>query len=127
MALELLTSDEPTPVRTLTRAALVSVAAAHATLGELAGSGLVTDGQARHPDLFWAVADRWPPRSAPRPGFVAVPPTSHATTDRVESSGDWPRARPLVVAIHLASNSRPRSPEILDGWTPPPQELRHVR
>jgi hypothetical protein len=57
------------------------------------------------------------------------PPASPitATTDRVESSGDWPRARPLVVAIDLASNSSPRSPEILDGWTPPPQELRRVR
>ncbi len=201
VALELLNSDQPTPVRTLARAAGVSVAAAHATLGELASSGLVTDGRPRHPDLFWAVTDRWrlrwfPLLSEPTPQipstthqllrmrldephlagwaevgdraaqsfgarvaaegprrfylpdrraltwalrtwgeasedrsascFVAVPPTSHATTDRVDAKGEWPRARPLVVAIDLASGGSPRSREILDGWTSPPEELRRV-
>jgi hypothetical protein len=201
VALELLRSGEPTPVRTLARAAGVSVAAAHGTLGELARSGLVTDGRARHPDLFWAVADHWRLRWLPLVSeptsqipstthallrmrldephsegwaevgdraaqsfgalvaaegprrfylpdrraltwalrtwgeaaeersascFVAVPPTSHATTDRVDGSGNWPRAKPLIVALDLASDGSPRSREILDGWTPPPEELQRV-
>jgi hypothetical protein len=80
VALELLSSDEPTPVRTLARAAGVSVAAAHATLGELARSGLVTDGRARHPDLFWAVADHWRLRWFPLVSepTAQIPSTTHA-------------------------------------------------
>lgn len=201
VAIELLGSDQPTPVRTLARTAGVSIAAAHATLGELRSSGLVTEGRPRHPDLFWAVADRWllrwfplvsepttqlpnsahvllrmrldephlagwaevGDRAAQRSGarvaaegprrfylpdrrsltwtlrtwgeaseersascFVAVPPTSHATTGRVDDEGNWPRARPIVVALDLASDGNPRSREILDAWSPPPEELRRV-
>lgn len=201
VALELLSSDTPASMRALARDAGVSVAAAHATVGELARSGLVTEGRARHPDLFWALADRWPLRWFPLvaeptpkipsttrallrmrldephlPGWaevgdraaqrfgarvategprrfylpdrraltwalrtwgeaaeersasclIAVPPTSHATTDRVDDGGDWPGARPLVVAVDLASDGTPRSREILDGWTPPPEKLRRV-
>jgi hypothetical protein len=201
VALELLTNGGSTTVRALARGAGVSVAAAHAVLGELATSGLVADGRARHPDLFWAVADRWRLRwfplvsqptseipdtthmllrmrlgepslagwaevgdraaqnygarvaaEGPRRFYlpdrraltwtlrtwgeasearsasclVTVPPTGHATTGRVNAGGDWPCARPLVVALDLASDGSPRSREILDRWTPSPSELRRV-
>lgn len=59
VGLELLTIHERRSTRALAQAASVSVASAHATLTELADAGLVVDGRARHPDLFWAIADRW--------------------------------------------------------------------
>jgi hypothetical protein len=200
-ALELLSSEEPRSVRALARASGVSVAAAHSTLTELETVGLLSEGRPRHPDLFWAVADRWqirwfalarepatdipPPtqallrmrlddvdlpgwaevgdraaqafgarvaaESAPRlyvpdrraltwalrtwgeateahaaSSSIAVPPTTRATTQRSKVDDGWPCARPLVVALTLASDGSARSREILAGWDRLPGGLQRV-
>ena len=65
VALELLGRAEVPSVRLLARASGVSVAAAHSTIAELKTIGLLTEGRPRHPDLFWAVADRWQVRWFP--------------------------------------------------------------
>lgn len=201
VALELLDSEEVRSVRALARASGVSVAAAHATIMELDTLGLLSERRPRHPDLFWAVADRWQVRwfalatepttaiprqtqallrmrvdevdlpgwaevgdraasalgarvaaeSAPRfylpdrraltwtlrtwgetsdtrdaSALVAVPPTGHATGQRSEVDGGWPRARPITVALALASDGDARSREILAGWERLPEGLRRV-
>jgi hypothetical protein len=201
VALELLSCEEVHTVRAIARASGVSVAAAHATITELRSIGLLSEGRPRHPDLFWAVADRWqvrwfalakepvtdvpPPtqalvrmqvddldlpgwaevgdraaqtfgarvagESAPRfylpdrraltwalrtwgeasddraaSSFVAVPPTAHATAQRFEVDGGWPCARPLVVALTLASDGSARSREVLADWKRLPEGLQRV-
>lgn len=201
VALELLHAEQVPSVRALARAADVSVAAAHATIAELRTVGLVAERQVRHPELFWAVADRWhlrwfalarpPSTDVPAPiktlvrmecddvvlpgwaqvgdrvaqalgvrlagedgprfylpdrralswtlrtfgeavdaqaasGFVAVPPTSHATAQRSPGEDGWPAARPVVVALALASDGSPRSRELLAGWDRLPEGLARV-
>jgi AcrR family transcriptional regulator len=75
VAIELLGRIGPrVSVRQLAAAARVSVAATHLTLSELEQLGLLNQGQPRHPDLFWSVADRWrvrwfPLARGPLPGI----------------------------------------------------------
>jgi hypothetical protein len=201
VALELLGGCELPSIRALARESGVSVAAAHATITELAMIGLLSEGRPRHPDLFWAVADRWQVRWFPLarepgtdvpqttqallrmrlddvelPGWaevgdraaqafgvrvaaegaprfyvpdrraltwalrtwgeasedragsssVAVPPTVRATAQRSHAASGWPYARPLVVALALASDGNARSREILASWDQLPEGLQRV-
>jgi hypothetical protein len=201
VALELLSDEGSRPVRGLARASGVSVAAAHTTITELKSLGLLSEGRPRHPDLFWAVADRWqvrwfalarepatdiPPstqallrmrvdavdlpgwaevgdraaqalgarlaaESVPRlyvpdrraltwalrtwgeasdpraaASYVAVPPTAHASAQRSAVAGGWPLAKPLVVALALASDGSARSREVLASWEHLPEGLQRV-
>lgn len=50
--------------------------------------------------------------------FLAVAPTLNATTRREDAStgSEWPVARPIVVALQLASDGSSRSREILAAW-----------
>ncbi|MBW8803598.1 MAG: MarR family transcriptional regulator [Catenulisporales bacterium] len=59
-------------------------------------------------------ASEWNSRRA----TVRVAPISAVCDARVESTGTWPLAQPLFVALDLASDPE-RGREVLDGWTPP--------
>jgi hypothetical protein len=116
VALELLSSGEVPTVRAVARASGVSVAAAHTTITELRTIGLLTEGRPRHPDLFWAVADRWQVRWFGLAGepVTKIPPPTQALlrmrVDELELPG-WAEVGDRAVqalGARVATESAPR-------------------
>ena len=69
--------------------------------------------------LTWALRT-WGEAREEATAHLAVAPTPNATRGRTdeETGYEWPVARPIVVALQLASDNSSRSREVLTAWGP---------
>jgi hypothetical protein len=67
--------------------------------------------------LTWALRT-WVPARDDRAAtaWLTVPPTKSATSGRIDLGNAFLAARPIVVALDLASDGSPRSREVLEDW-----------